>query len=154
MQILLEEYAGPYLHSGDFTLERRASAIALLGCANAVIAMATADGVPFTANPATGTQVAGEGHGGFRDQACTIGAPHSSHKEAHAVDVYDPKRLFAAWCVLSVERLKAAGIRAVEDPRWTPTWVHLDVIPRMSGKFFFIPDATLPRVPALPGQPV
>jgi hypothetical protein len=42
--ITLEQYAGPYLASADFTLERRSSAIDLLAAVNAVLAMAEANG--------------------------------------------------------------------------------------------------------------
>lgn len=149
--ITLAQYSGPHLHSADFTLERRAAAIDLLAAANAVISLAGADGVAFAINPATDSLVSGSGNGGFRPQSSRIGAPASSHKQGAAVDVYDPQRRFASWCWYHQAQLEAAGIAAVEDPRWTPTWVHLDRRPRL--KYFFVPDSSPPRVGAVPVWP-
>lgn len=146
--ITLAQYAGPYLSSADFTLERRANAIDLLAAANAVISLAGADGVVFALNPATGCLVAGNGNGGFRPQSSRIGAPASSHKQGAAVDVYDPQRRFASWCYYHQAQVEAAGIAAVENPRWTPTWVHLDRKPRLM--FFFVPDSSQPRAGPVP----
>lgn len=146
--LTLAQYAGPYLSSADFTLERRSAAIDLLAAANAVIALAGADGVVFAVNPSTGSLVAGAGNGGFRPQSSRVGAPGSSHKQGAAVDVYDPERRFASWCYYHQAQLEAAGIRAMEDPRWTPTWVHLDRKPRL--KFFFVPDSSQPKAGPVP----
>ena len=61
--ITLEQYAGPYLASADFTLERRSSAIDLLAAVNAVLAMAEADGLVLNVNRSTGCLVGGNGRG-------------------------------------------------------------------------------------------
>lgn len=151
MIITLEQYAGPYLHHVDFTLERRSNAIDLLAAVNAVLALALADGVPLQASGNTRCLVGGTGNGGFRPQSCPIGAPNSDHKTGRAVDVYETiGRQFARWCLRNVERLEAAGIRSMENPQWTPTWVHLSTVSK--SRFVFIPDSSAPKAPPLPEQ--
>lgn len=150
--ITLEQYAGPCLHSIDFTLERRSAAIDLLAAANACLAMAEADGVVLHVNPATGCLVSGNGHGGFREQACPVGAPLSSHKVGRGIDVFDPRRELARWSLRNMERVQAAGIHGMENPQWTPTWCHWQTLLARSGRFVFIPDTSAPKAPALPEQ--
>jgi hypothetical protein len=151
--ITLEQYAGPYLAHVDLTLERRSAAIDLLGAVNAVLAMAEADGVEFERNPNTRTLISGNGNGGFRPQACPIGAANSAHKQGQGIDIAEVLgRRFARWCLANQTRLQQAGIRAMEDPRWTPLWVHLQTRSTSSGRFVFIPDNTPPHCPALPEQ--
>lgn len=151
--ITIDQYFGRYgAAHADFTQARQTNAAQLLPVVNAVVAMAVADGVPLVANPATGCLISGSGNGGARPQACPIGAPHSSHKECLAVDIYDPQRLFARWCLQNKERIRSAGVRGMEDPRWTPTWTHLQVVMVKSGNFVFVPDTSAPKAPALPEQ--
>lgn len=153
MNITLEQYAGPYLAHVDFTLERRSAAIDLLAAVNAVLAMAEADGVEFEKNPNTRTFISGNGNGGFRPQTCPIGAANSAHKQGQGIDIAEVLgRRFARWCLANQPRLIAAGIRGMEDPRWTPLWVHLQTRSVASGHFVFIPDSTPPHCPALPEQ--
>jgi len=75
----------------------------------------------------------------------------SNHLLAAAVDVVDELRQFAAWCVLNPSKLAACGLW-VEDPRWTPTWVHLQIVPPRSGKRIYIPSTAPQKAPALSGQ--
>ena len=151
--ITLEQYAGPYLAHVDFTLERRSAAIDLLAAVNAVMTMAAADGVEFEKNPNTRTFVSGNGNGGFRPQNCPIGASNSAHKQGQGIDIAEVLgRRFARWCLANQPRLEAAGIRAMEDPRWTPLWVHLQTRPTNSGRFVFVPDSSPPRCSPLPEQ--
>jgi hypothetical protein len=151
--LTLEQYAGPYLAHPDFTTERRANATHMIECVNAVIGMAEADGIVFETNPHTGCLISGDGNGGFRPQSCRIGAPDSAHKQGQGIDIRDTAgRHFARWCLQNVARLKAAGICAIENPRWTPTWVHLQTRPVPSGHFAFIPSASPPLAPPLPEQ--
>jgi hypothetical protein len=151
--LTLEQYAGPYLAHADFTPKRRSNAAHLIECVNAVIAMAEADGIVFENNPHTGCLISGDGNGGFRPQSCHIGAPDSAHKQGQGIDIRDiAGRAFARWCLINEARLQAAGIFAIENPRWTPTWVHLQTRPVPSGHFVFIPSADAPLAPALPEQ--
>lgn len=75
----------------------------------------------------------------------------SNHITAEAIDVTDPDRAFAAWCMLNPKKLEECGLW-MEDPRWTPTWVHLQTVPPNSGKRIYRPSMAAPLAPALPGQ--
>src|SRR5579885_2530065 len=120
------------------TPELEAAADGLLEKVDALRLEAEGAGVDFFTNPHTGTDVAGDGNGGIRPIETKVGAPDSQHKHAHAVDVYDPSRKFASWCLAHFERLVAYGLH-MEDPRWTWSqygnhWVHLKDMPPVSGK--------------------
>lgn len=151
-RITLEEYFGPYLGLGEDTAEMRANATALLKLVNAALEMAITDGVALVPNPHTGTYVSGDGHGGFRGRACTVGATQSMHRSAEAIDVYDPLRRLAAWAVANRLRLVALGILGMERPEWTPTWVHWQIVPVRSHTWCFIPSDAPPLAAALPEQ--
>jgi hypothetical protein len=150
--ITLEHYFGPYWGKGEDTPEMRAAATWLLAAVNRALEAALADGVALVANPKTGSYVSGEGNGGFRDSVCAVGPATSKHRSAHAVDIYDPLRLFARWCLRNEARLRAIGIAAMERPEWTPTWTHLQDLPVRSGTWCFVPSETTPLASALPEQ--
>ena len=38
----------------------------------------------------------------------------------------------------------------MEDPRWTPTWLHVQTIPPKSGRVVFIPNSSPPLDPSFP----
>jgi len=59
----------------------------------------------------------------------------SSHMSCQAVDFKD-NGPFKKWCLDNLELLKANGLW-MEDPRWTPTWVHLQS--RKASKRVFLP---------------
>lgn len=109
----------------------------------------------YPIDPDTGIQISGakggSGDGGFRIPESNTGAKTSSHKDANGVDVFDPARVFAAWCVANPQILASLGLY-MEDPRWTPGWVHLQRIPPKSGKRIYIPSTSAPLAPALTGQ--
>jgi hypothetical protein len=149
--LTLKDYLGPY-DDPRITPEVRANAERLLAVVNPVLAAAEADGVELREDPDTGCYIVGNGNGGVRPPDSPVGAKNSAHKRGHAVDIYDPNRALAGWALRNVERLKLLGIRAVEDPRWTPVWAHLSDEPLASGNFVFIPSATPPLASALPEQ--
>jgi hypothetical protein len=155
MKITLEQYAGPYLEHVDFSWERREAAEQLLAAVNELRALAATDGVELRLNPRTGSGVSGGGNGGFRPQSCPIGAKHSRHKLALAVDNYDPERRLAAWCYLHPEVLRARNI-VLENARWTPTWCHMQLgAPGVAGapwRLDFIPSTDPPLAASLPEQ--
>lgn len=64
-----------------------------------------------------------------------VGSPHL---RCQAVDFLDRAGLLAAWCLAHMDVLEAAGLY-MEDPKWTPTWVHLQINPPASGRRVFIP---------------
>lgn len=134
------------------TPELEATAEAMLAKVDALREEAEGDGVEFCVDPDTGTEISGakggSGAGGFRPPNSGTGAPNSTHKTAHAVDVYDPQRRFASWCLAHLDRVREHGLY-MEDPRWTPGWVHLQDVPPKSGKLCYVPSTA----PALHGLP-
>ena len=98
--------------------------------------------------PNTGSEVSGSkggtGDGGFRLPTSTTGSPHSSHKEARAVDVYDPGGHLDDW--LDDFEQANGGNTMLENhglyreaPDSTTGWCHLTTRPPHSGKRTFHP---------------
>lgn len=90
--------------------------------------------------PNTGSSVSGSkggsGDGGFRLLTATTGTATSSHKEARAVDVYDPKNELDD--LITDQLLMAYGLYR-EAPDATPGWCHLTTRAPKSGRRTFIP---------------
>lgn len=78
-------------------------------------------------------------------------AAASTHLTGEGGDVYDPDRAFAAWCLANMDKVAQCGLY-MEDPRWTPTWVHLQTRAPKSGKRVYIPSAKPPLAPPLGAQ--
>lgn len=70
-------------------------------------------------------------------------AKTSRHITAQAGDVRDPVRLFAGWCNRRLEELELCGLW-MEDSRWCPSWVHLQIVPPKSGNRIYIPSTKPP----------
>lgn len=135
--ISLLDYFGGKQHSP----EQEDAADDLLLRANALIDEAVADGdFKREADPDTGCEISGarggSGDGGFRLSNAVTGAFNSSHKQAKAVDVYDPYGALDDW--ITDETLERHGLYR-EDPKDTPGWTHLTTRPPKSGKRTFIP---------------
>lgn len=127
---------GPWIKSPDLTAGRRKSIADLVPQVNALLALASAAGIPTYKHPATGNPVVGPKYGGFRPQSCPIGAPQSAHKVGMAVDIYDPSNALDEWITDDV--LTQCGLYR-EAPRATDTWCHLTTRRPPSGKRTFIP---------------
>lgn len=136
--IILTQYAGKWRNAPDWTSTVEANALRLLTCCNALEAEMAADGVRFPDNPKTKNGISGELYGGFRPQACPIGAPASNHKQGLAVDRYDPDGAIDAWCMAHQDRLASHGIW-IEHPDATPGWSHWASAPPKSGNRVFRP---------------
>ncbi len=136
--ISYQEYFGKWLGCEDATEERKVNAIKLLTAVNQLGLLAIADGIGFPINPGTGSRVSGTEYGGFRPQSCPIGAPHSAHKEALAVDIYDPRESIDEWCLDNQDKLEQCGIY-IEAPNKTRGWSHWTVRAPGSGKRVFMP---------------
>ena len=134
--ITLDQYFGPWRHHADVTPERLANAERLLVQVNAILAWAYGSGCDLPVNPATHSLVSGQTYGGFRPQDCPQGAPHSSHKEALAVDVYDPHNALDG--LIDDQMLTAYGLYR-EHPDDTPHWCHLTIKAPGSGRRTFKP---------------
>lgn len=111
---------------------------------NKLLAMAEVDGI-----------VRDTVSSGWRPQsvndATANAAKTSKHLTAEACDILDPDRKLAQWCVNNPNKLAECGVW-MEDPRWTPTWAHLQCVPPKSGKRIYIPSSAPPKAPALEGQ--
>ena len=135
--ITAEQYFGSKPHSD----EQLAVALNLLGRVNALIEEAVAGGEFSVAiDPDTGTQISGSkggaGDGGFRLPGASTGAPNSSHKQAMAVDVYDPVGRLDNW--ITDETLERHGLYR-EAPAHTFGWCHLSTRCPNSGRRTFTP---------------
>ena len=89
-------------------------------------------------NPKTGTLVSGNknGDGGFRLPNSLTGSAKSSHKEAKAVDVYDPLNLLDKW--ITDNTLRMFDLYR-EAPASTISWTHLSTRKPGSGMRTFNP---------------
>ena len=149
--ITLTQYLGKYADHPDAKAAVREAAVDMLAKVNELYALAKEHGLDMPDNPVTKSGVSGSANGGFRPQVCPIGAPKSTHKTGHAVDRYDPHRKFASWCLEHLDELVGRGLY-MEDPRWTPTWVHLQDVPPGSKRTVYIPSTAPALAPALPEQ--
>lgn len=136
--ITVDQYFGKWKGCEDVTDERRQNAILLLHACSAVEYFAVRDGIEFPDNPHTGSGVSGQTYGGFRPQECTQGAPKSSHKDALAVDRYDPEDKIDEWCMKNLDILADCGIY-IEHPSATPGWSHWTIRAPKSGNRVFYP---------------
>lgn len=140
-------------YPADLTDEIRNNAQLLLARVNDVLARAAADHVEPGLNAQTGTPVAS----GWRPQAvndATSNAGKSSkHITGHGIDIRDtvPGRTLARWCLLHKAVLEEVELW-MEDPRWTPTWVHLQSIAPGSGNRVFVPSNAPALAAPLPEQ--
>lgn len=145
--ITIEQYFGPYAGHSAITEDVHESAGALLYLINDLRERAAQDGCELPDNPATSCGISGSGNGGFRPPECKVGAPDSTHKKGEGVDCYDPHRQFASWCLAHPKELAERGLH-MEDPRWTPTWVHLQGVPPKSGRIVYVPSLSAALAPA------
>lgn len=78
-------------------------------------------------------------------------AKASRHITAEACDVHDPGRALAQWCLKNQNQLCKCELW-IEDPRWSPNWVHFQCSTPQSGKRVYIPSSKPPLAEALEGQ--
>lgn len=67
------------------------------------------------------------------------GARNSKHMSGHAIDIFDPDKRLAKFCLQHKELLDEHGLYC-EDMRCTKNWVHFQSVPPTSGSRFFIPS--------------
>lgn len=84
----------------------------------------------------------------------TNASPTSHHLTGRAIDLPDPNRTLAAWCVNHLDTLEEIGLW-LEDPRWTydpdgEHWVHLQTVPPRSGNRVFVPADIPAKDPDFP----
>lgn len=134
--ITIEEYAGKWINSKDWTEECLENAEILLDKINALLTEATESGIELIKNPNTDSYISGTQYGGFRPQSCPIGAPKSSHKTGEGVDIFDRTNELDSW--ITDDILQRHGLYR-ESPSHTKSWVHLQTRPTKSGNRTFIP---------------
>jgi len=91
---------------------------------------------------------------GYRSPAVNAavgGASNSAHMSGQAVDISDPMpaRSFARFCLKHLDLLEECGLW-MEDPQWTPGWVHLQIRPLTVR--VFVPNRSAPLAPKLVEQ--
>ncbi len=145
--LFINQYFGEHINTAPH--EHYENAEDLIEKVNEVLALFVADGGKLHTNPSTDGLLAGSGSGGYRPEGSTVGATHSKHKTGQAVDVYDPHRELAAWCLAHPAVVHQQLGLSIERPEWTPTWVHFQSVPPGSGVFAFIPDASPPKAPPI-----
>lgn len=147
--IAIYEYVGSYAGSPDWTQQRMDNAWELLKRCRSLEEEMVEKGILFPTNSKTGSQVSGDGNGGFRPQNCPIGAPKSAHKEGSAVDRYDPTGAIDSHLLLDFHACESAGYPErsllvkydlyIEHPDATPGWSHWGTKAPKSGNRIFRP---------------
>lgn len=67
---------------------------------------------------------------GLRTSRCSVGAKNSAHKQGKALDMVGSGKELFKIIENNAERFYKLGVRRLEDPRITPTWLHLDTLER------------------------
>lgn len=139
-------------HEAQCTDEIRTNAARTVERVNRVLARAEDAGVFPGIDEVTGTAVAS----GWRPPAINSrtqnAATGSRHVRAKACDLQDtPERDLARWCLRNLDSLQEIGLW-MEDPQWTPDWVHLQTEPPGSGRRVYRPSMAEALVAKLPEQ--
>ena len=129
-----------YFRNKPHTIKQDADADMMLARVNLFLYHKAQKGqYSYPIDPDTDTTISGKkngtGGGGFRLQD-EEGAKHSSHKEAKAVDVFDPDDELDN--NTTDEELEAHGLYR-EHPSATPGWMHLTTRPPSSRHRTFYP---------------
>ncbi len=152
--ITVEQYfmGRDLVYALEVTQGLRANAAKLVDRVNLLLDRAAADGVAPGIDEKTGNDVAS----GWRPRAVNERTANSGKNSTHiaglGVDLQDtPNRDLARWCVSNLDVLEELGLY-MEDPQWTPDWVHLQIVAPGSGRRVYIPSTKPPLVAALPEQ--
>ena len=147
--ITIDQYVGVHKDSPDWTPERKTNAFKLLQHVSLLQSKLIERGVVFNINPKTKSEISGNVFGGFRPQSCGQGSPHSSHKEALGVDIYDPHNVIDSALKDDYDKCVAEGREDdsllvqcdiyLEHPNSTDTWSHWSVRRPGSGRRIFLP---------------
>ena len=139
-------------YAAELTDGIRGNIAELLGRVNLLLSWAMADGVRPALDATTGTHVAS----GWRPEAINEATAHAAKSSRHltgqAIDLRDSgTRDLARWCLRNIDALEEIGLW-MEDPQWTPTWVHLQIVPPGSRRRVYCPSMKPPMVARLPEQ--
>lgn len=67
-------------------------------------------------------------------------AKNSNHLKGLAVDIKDIDGSLWKWVLMNLGLMKRLGVY-LEDKRWTPTWVHFQIVPPKSKKRIYVPSS-------------
>lgn len=139
--ITIQQYFQLKVLPAEIIAQFTARAEILLDRVNKLVECAISQGVDTgKIDPDTGCQISGtkggSGDGGFRTPGTKTGAVNSKHKQAQAVDVYDPNNALDKW--LTDEILEQFGLYR-ESPDFTKGWCHLQSVAPGSGKRTYKP---------------
>ena len=137
----------------DLTEEVRRNVSLLLERVNRLLEHAREDNVAPAVDASTGTWVASGWRPKTVNDATANAGKTSRHIAGLAIDLRDsvPERPLARWCLRNLDLLDELGLW-MEDPQWTPSWVHLQCVPPMSGRRVYVPSTAPALVAALPEQ--
>ena len=83
------------------------------------------------------------------NEATSNAATGSKHLTGQAADIPDSGHVLASWCVDNLDVMEEIGLW-MEDPRYTPTWFHVQTVPPKSGRRVFIPRLGPPVDDSIP----
>lgn len=152
--IILDDYwmGREVSHPGDMTDAIINNATLLLGRVNLLLSWAYRDNVRPALDARTGTHVASGWRPPAINDATANAASHSRHLTGEAIDLRDNgARDLARWCLRNLDALEEIGLW-MEDPQWTPTWVHLQTQPPGSRRRVYCPSTKPALVAKLPEQ--
>lgn len=139
-------------HAAELTEGIRANAGDLVERVNWLLSQAAADGVYPALDATTRTIVASGWRPRGINAATSNAGASSKHLTGNGGDLRDQAdRSFARWCLRNESALVEIGLW-MEDPRWTPSWVHLQRLPPGSGKRIYVPSTAPALVAKLPEQ--
>lgn len=136
----------------DLTFEVRRNVLSLLAAVNELLDRAAAEGILPGVDEHTHNHVAsGWRPAGVNARTANAGK-RSTHISGRGIDLQDLEdRSLARWCLRNLDQLTTLGLW-MEDPRWTPSWVHLQIVPPGSGKRVYVPSTSPALASALPEQ--
>jgi len=139
-------------YPGDLTDAIRSNVHELLGRVNLLLAWAYNDNVRPALDARTRSHVASGWRPAAVNDATANAAKASKHLTGQAIDLRDNgSRDLARWCLRNLEALEEIGLW-MEDPQWTPTWVHLQIVPPVSRLRVYCPSSKPPLAALLPEQ--
>ena len=154
--ITLEQYymGRDITHPVELTEALRGNANDLLYRVNRFLFCAAKDGIYPSIDEVTHNYVSS----GWRPLGVNArtqnAAANSRHIVCQAIDLQDDPvgRTLARWCVKHANAEMAACGLYMENPQWTPDWVHLQSVPPASRKRIFIPSLSPPLAMPLQEQ--
>lgn len=124
----------------------------MVGRINLLLTWANADNVRPALDARTVSHVASGWRPPEINDATANAAKLSTHLTGEGIDLRDNgTRDLARWCLKNIDALEEIGLW-MEDPQWTPTWVHLQIRPPASRRRVYCPSSKPPLAAKLPEQ--